>query len=277
MSPQQIQEATHYLLQSTQDFRPRCGIILGTGLAGLAQEIDVHYSISYEDIPHFPVSTVEFHSGKLLFGVLAGQRVVCMQGRFHYYEGYSMPQITFPVRVMKQLGVGTLFVSNAAGGMNPNYRVSDLMVIRDHISFLLPQSPLTGTHYPEFGDRFPDMCDPYDLDLVQKALDIAQQHQIRAHAGVYVGVPGPQLETRAEYRLLRLLGADAVGMSTVPEIIVAHQMGIRCFGLSVVTDMGLPDTLEKADIQKIIAAAMAAEPGMTTIIKNLIASLDQHG
>ncbi|HEV7347280.1 purine-nucleoside phosphorylase [Telluribacter sp.] len=273
MTLQQIQEATDYLKQQTQNYQPDFGIILGTGLGSLAKDIDVAFTISYEHIPYFPVSTVEFHSGKLLFGTLSGKKVVCMQGRFHYYEGYTMQQVTFPVRVMKLLGIHTLFVSNAAGGMNPAFEVSDLMVINDHISFFLPQNPLTGPNLDTLGDRFPDMCDPYDLKLVEKALQIASQHGIKAHAGVYASVPGPQLETRAEYRLLRQLGADAVGMSTVPEIIVAHQMRLTCFGLSVITDMGIPENLEKADIQKIIAAAMKAEPGMTKIIKELLNSL----
>ncbi|GAB3181994.1 purine-nucleoside phosphorylase [Telluribacter humicola] len=273
MTLQQIQEATEYLKQQTHNYAPDFGIILGTGLGSLANDIEVAFTILYEDIPHFPVSTVEFHKGKLIFGTLSGKRVVCMQGRFHYYEGYTMQQVTFPVRVMKLLGVHTLFVSNAAGGMNPAYEVSDLMIINDHISFFLPHNPLIGPNLDTLGDRFPDMCDPYDLALVEKALEIAQQHGIEAHAGVYASVPGPQLETRAEYRLLRQVGADAVGMSTVPEVIVARQMNMTCFGLSVITDMGIPETLEKANIQKIIAAAMKAEPGMTTIIKELLNSL----
>jgi purine-nucleoside phosphorylase len=273
MTVEQILETTRYLQDQTGAFAPEAGIILGTGLGSLANDMDIAYTIPYDQIPHFPVSTVEFHSGKLLFGTLSGRKVVCMQGRFHFYEGYSMQQVTFPVRVMKQLGIHTLIVSNAAGGLNPAYEVSDLMIINDHISFFLPQNPLTGRHESTFGDRFPDMCDPYDPGLVEKAQDIATQHGITAHTGVYVSVPGPQLETRAEYRLLRQLGADAVGMSTVPEVIVAHQMNITCFGLSVITDMGLPESLERADIERIIAAAMRAEPAMTTIIKELLRSL----
>lgn len=273
MTIHQIEEAVTYLRQETEDFKPEFGIILGTGLGSLANDINVDYTISYTDIPHFPVSTVEFHSGKLFFGTLSGKKVICMQGRFHYYEGYSMQQVTFPVRIMKVMGVHTLMVSNAAGGMNPAYEISDLMIINDHISFFLPQNPLVGRNLDELGDRFPDMCDPYDLTLVEQALDIARENQIQAHAGVYASVPGPQLETRAEYRLLRQVGADAVGMSTVPEIIVARQMNMRCFGLSVITDMGIPETLEKSDIRKIIDAAMKAEPGMTLIIKSLLEKL----
>ncbi|TDB64464.1 purine-nucleoside phosphorylase [Arundinibacter roseus] len=270
----QMVEATNFLNQQTATFQPEIGIILGTGLGSLVHDINVEYTISYTEIPHFPISTVEFHSGKLFFGTLAGKRVICMQGRFHFYEGYHMQQVTFPVRVMKLLGVHTLLVSNAAGGMNPDFAISDLMVIQDHISFFLPGNPLIGKNFDEFGDRFPDMCDPYDLELVESARKIAVKHGIKLHTGVYVSVPGPQLETRAEYRLLRMMGGDAVGMSTVPEVIAARQMNIRCFGLSVITDMGIPETLEKADIVKIIDAAMKAEPHMTQLIKDLIENMD---
>jgi purine-nucleoside phosphorylase len=273
MTIHQIEEAATYLTQQTEGFQPEFGIILGTGLGSLANDIAVEYTISYADIPHFPVSTVEFHSGKLFFGTLSGKKVMCMQGRFHYYEGYTMQQVTFPVRIMKVLGVSTLLVSNASGGMNPQYKISDLMIINDHISFFLPHNPLIGKNLDELGDRFPDMCDPYDLNLVARALEIAREHHIPAHAGVYASVPGPQLETRSEYRMLRMVGADAVGMSTVPEVMVARQMQMRCFGLSVITDLGFPETLEKADIVKIIDAAMKAEPGMTLIIKKLLAEL----
>jgi purine-nucleoside phosphorylase len=274
MTLEQIQAAASYLKTVTSHFLPEVGIILGTGLGSLAEDISADFVVSYTDIPHFPISTVETHSGKLIFGKLSGKKVVCMQGRFHYYEGYSMQQVAFPVRVMKVLGVSTLFVSNAAGGMNPGYQVSDLMIIKDHISQLLPTNPLIGKNIDELGDRFPDMCDPYDLDLVAKALAIAQKHEIKTHAGTYISVPGPQLETRAEYRMLRLLGGDAVGMSTVPEIIAARQMNMRCFGLSVITDMGIPETLQKANIAKIIAAAFKAEPQMTLLIKELLKDLD---
>ena len=271
----QIQETAAFLQHHIKDFKPEIGIILGTGLGSLVNDIAVEHEISYADIPNFPVATVEFHSGKLFFGELSGKKVVCMQGRFHHYEGYTMPQVVFPVRVMKLLGVHTLMVSNAAGGMNDLYKLSDLMVIRDHISLFLPQNPLTGPNLDELGDRFPDMCDPYDPALVSMALGIARENNIAAHAGVYVSVPGPHLETRAEYRMLRMLGADAVGMSTVPEILAARQMNMRCFGLSVITDMGIPEKLEKADIAKIIAAAQKAEPSMTLIIKEMITQLKQ--
>ncbi len=194
MNLHQIEESATFLKQTIGDFEPEIGIILGTGLGALVNDIEVAFTISYSDIPHFPVSTVEFHSGKLFFGTLSGRKVMCMQGRFHYYEGYSMQQVVYPVRVMKVLGVNTLLVSNAAGGMNPSYAMSDLMIIRDHISFLMPGNPLIGKNLDEMGDRFPDMCDPYDPDLVSKALTIAQAHGIPVQSGVYIGVTGPQLE-----------------------------------------------------------------------------------
>jgi purine-nucleoside phosphorylase len=272
MSFDHIQRAAHFLEEFSEHFNPEYGIILGTGLGSLVNEIDIAFSLSYKAIPHFPVSTVESHSGRLIFGRLSGKKVICMQGRFHYYEGYSMQEVVFPVRVIKQLGVHTLLVSNACGSLNPAYKVSDLMVINDHVSLFLPTNPLIGTHIPEFGDRFPDMSDVYDQALVQKALSIAEANNITAHTGVYVSVSGPQLETRAEYRILRQIGADVVGMSTVPEVIAARQMNIRCFGLSVITDLGIPELLEKAEIEKIIAAAQKAEPGMTLIFKELLAN-----
>jgi purine-nucleoside phosphorylase len=270
MIPVDLQETQDYLQSVIGDFKPEIGIILGTGLGSFAREISPLHTIPYHQIPHFPVSTVESHSGRLLLGTIAGKKVVCMEGRFHYYEGYSMKQVTYPVRVMAQLGIHTLLVSNASGGLNPDFQESDIMIIEDHISLFLPASPLTGKHYPAFGDRFPDMCDPYDLSLIAQARQIAAAHNIVVKTGVYVSVPGPQLETRAEYRFLRLAGADAVGMSTVPEIIAAHQAGIRCFGLSVITDMGLPETLKKSDFSHIIANAKKAEPSVTVIFKELI-------
>ncbi|MCE7039479.1 purine-nucleoside phosphorylase [Dyadobacter sp. CY312] len=270
---EQIETASQYIKDKTGQFKPEFGIILGTGLGALVKDIDISFSISYSDIPGFPVSTVESHSGKLIFGELSGKRVVCMQGRFHYYEGYTMQQVVFPVRVMKWLGIHTLLVSNACGSLNPEYKISDLMIIKDHISLFLPQNPLTGQHFPEFGDRFPDMSEVYDNILVERAADIAKANSITTHTGVYVSVTGPQLETRSEYRILRQLGGDVVGMSTVPEVIAARQMNMRCFGLSVITDIGIPETLEKAELSKIIAAAQAAEPGMTLIMKELLTYL----
>ncbi len=273
MTYDQILETSDFLKNLTNNFVPEIGIILGTGLGSLVDDIDVEHEVSYADIPNFPEATVEFHSGKLFLGILSGKKVICMQGRFHYYEGYTMQQVAFPVRVMKLLGVHTLMVSNAAGGMNDLYKLSDLMIIKDHISLFLPLNPLTGPNLDELGDRFPDMCDPYDPALVTMALGIAREKGLSVHAGVYVSVPGPHLETRAEYRMLRMLGADAVGMSTVPEILAARQMNMRCFGMSVITDMGIPEKLEKADIVKIIAAAKKAEPNMTLIIKEMISQL----
>jgi purine-nucleoside phosphorylase len=267
-----INEATAYIQSKIEDFKPQFGIILGTGLGKLASEIEIFYSLDYKDIPHFPISTVESHTGKLLFGKLQGKNVACMQGRFHHYEGYTMKQVTFPVRVMKLLGIERLFVSNASGGMNPMYEESDLMIIEDHISLFLPENPLVGANI--MGERFPDMSEPYDLEMIEKALLIATQNGIEGvHSGTYVSVTGPQLETKAEYRLLRNLGADAVGMSTVPEVMVARQMGIPVFGISVITDMCIPETLKKAAIENILANAFKAEPNMTLIIKELIGSL----
>ncbi len=270
MSLPQLQEAVAFIQQKTKEFIPQAGIILGTGLGALVQDIDIDFSLAYEDIPHFPLSTVEFHKGRLIFGTLAGKKIVCMQGRFHYYEGYSLQQVTFPVRVMKLLGIQQLIVSNAAGGLNPAYQVSDLMIINDHISQFLPENPLRGNNWATLGDRFPDMSEPYAPDLIEKALQIAQANGIRAHAGVYVSVTGPQLETKAEYRMLRWLGADAVGMSTVPEVMVARHMDLPVFGISVITDMCIPEQLEKAEIQKILAAAYKAEPDMTFMIKEML-------
>lgn len=267
-----INEATAYIQSKIEDFKPQFGIILGTGLGKLTTEIDIEYTLNYEDIPHFPIATVEFHTGKLLFGKLNGKNVVCMQGRFHYYEGYSMKQVTFPVRVMKMLGIERLFVSNASGGMNPMYKESDLMIIEDHIALFLPENPLVGKNI--MGDRFPDMSEPYDLEMIEKAKMIATQNGIEGvHSGTYVSVTGPNLETKAEYKLLRMLGADTVGMSTVPEVIVARQMDLPVFGISVITDMCIPETLKKAEIENILVAAFKAEPNMTLIIRELIGSL----
>jgi purine-nucleoside phosphorylase len=248
------------------------GIILGTGLGGLVKEIEVKHQIDYEDLPHFPVSTVESHHGKLIFGTLNGKNVVAMQGRFHYYEGYSMQQITYPVRVMKFLGVETLLVSNACGGMNPDYRRGDVMIMVDHIN-MLGDNPLIGRNEDELGPRFPDMSEPYSLELIELAEKIALENQIKVQKGVYIAVPGPNLETRAEYRFLRATGADVVGMSTIPENIVANHMGMKVLGISIVTDECFPDTLKPVNVEEIIATAMQAEPKMTLIMKELIKRL----
>jgi purine-nucleoside phosphorylase len=238
----------------------------------LAEEIDAESIIPYDEIPDFPVPTVESHSGRLLLGHLSGQPVVAMQGRFHRYEGYSLQQVTFPVRVMRELGAEILIVSNACGGMNPLWDVGDLMLIADHIN-LLGDNPLIGPNLDEWGPRFPDMSEPYDLELQRIAIDVAMNEQIVLRRGVYVAVPGPSLETRAEYRFLRMIGADVVGMSTVPEVIVALHGGMKVFGVSIITDSCLPDALEPASVEEIIRVASEAEPRLTLLIENVVARL----
>ena len=267
----QIKEAVSFI-KKKNGFAPSVGIILGTGLGGLVKEIDIRDEIDYKDIPHFPLSTVESHQGKLIFGRIGNKQVVAMQGRFHYYEGYTMQQITFPVRVMGELGVKTLLISNAAGGMNIHFQKGDLMLIDDHIN-LQGTNPLIGQNLDEYGPRFPDMSEPYSKRLILLAEEIALEHQIKVQRGVFVAVPGPSLETRAEYRFLRATGADAVGMSTVPEDIVAVQMGMEVFGISVITDECFPDALEPVDVSEIIAVAKYTEPKLTLIMKELIERL----
>src|SRR3989339_532228 len=242
------------------------GIVLGTGLGGLVREIEVEHEIEYGDLPHFPLSTVESHQGKLIFGKINGKNVVAMQGRFHYYEGYTMRQITYPIRVMKFLGVKTLLVSNACGGMNPIYRRGDVMI-------MLGDNPLIGKNEDELGPRFPDMSEPYNLELIKLAEEVALENKIKVQKGVYVAVPGPNLETKAEYRFLRNIGADVVGMSTIPENIVANHMGMKVLGFSIITDECFPETLRAVDVQEIIATAMGAEPKMTLIMKEVIKKL----
>lgn len=266
---QQLHESTAYIKRVTGDFAPEFGIILGTGLGALVNELEVAHSLPYAEIPNFPVSTVESHSGILIFGHLAGRRVVVMQGRFHFYEGYSMEQVVFPVRVMKLLGVKKLFVSNAAGGLNPAFNTSDLMIISDHIN-LQPSNPLIGKNMDELGPRFPDMSDTYDEQMVRQAMVIAEDAGFTVQEGVYASVPGPMLETPAEYRYLSIIGADAVGMSTVPEVIAARHMGLPVFAVSVITDMGTPDRIKKVILADILEAAAIAEPRMTLLIKELV-------
>jgi purine-nucleoside phosphorylase len=249
---------------------PHAGIILGTGLGSLAEQIDVAASLDYESIPNFPRSTAVSHRGRLVCGRLEGVPVVAMEGRFHQYEGYSLKQITLPVRVMKALGAKLLMVSQAVGGMNPHYRPGDVMIIDDHIN-LLGDNPLVGINDDRLGPRFPDMSAPYDPALIDKGLEIARRENFVVHRGVMVAVTGPNLETRAEYRFLRQIGADVVGMSTVPEVIVAVHAGLRVFGLSVVTDMCFPDVLKPADIETIIAIANAAEPKLRTLVCGVLA------
>ena len=256
-------------IRSKWDRTPKAGIILGTGLGGLVQRMQQEAAIEYGDVPHFLKSTVVSHRGRLVCGQLEGVPVIAMEGRFHMYEGYSLQEITFPVRVMKALGAEVLVVSNACGGMNPYYRCGDIMVIEDHIN-LLGDNPLIGINDDRLGPRFPDMCHPYDLDLIDRALEVARVENISAHKGVFVAVPGPNLETRAEYRFLRMIGADVVGMSTVPEVIVAVHCGLRVVGFSVITDMCFPDALEVADVPKIIAVANAAEPRLCALVEGVL-------
>ncbi|MBM2840394.1 MAG: punA [Bacteroidetes bacterium] len=267
----QIDAAIGFLRTKTK-LQPSIGIILGTGLGGLAKEIKAEVVVDYGDIPHFPISTVESHHGKLIFGTLAGKSVVAMQGRFHYYEGYALQQVTFPVRVMKFLGVRNLLISNAAGGMNPQFSRGTIMIITDHIN-LIGGNPLIGPNDDELGPRFPDMSEPYSKKLIALADQVALDMKIRTERGVFVAVPGPNLETRAEYRFLRSIGADAVGMSTVPENIVANHMGLQVLGFSIITDECFPDSLQPADVKEIIAVAAKTEPRLTAIMKGVVEKL----
>lgn len=269
---QNIQLTTEYIRRKIGDFVPDYGIILGTGLGGLVNEIDAVHNLMYSNIPNFPISTVEFHSGKLIFGTLNGRSIVAMQGRLHYYEGYDMTQISFPVRVMKMLGIKCLVVSNASGALNPAYKKGDLMIINDHIN-LLPDNPLRGRNDDSLGPRFPDMSQPYNKEMIAAGMKIAHENNINCHQGVYVSVSGPNLETRAEYRYLRIIGGDAVGMSTVPEVIVANHLGLPVFAISVLTDEGFPEDLQPVSVAEIIRIATEAEPNMTLILKELIATL----
>ncbi|MDR3012433.1 MAG: purine-nucleoside phosphorylase [Chitinispirillales bacterium] len=266
-----IQESKAFI-ESKTSIKPKYGIILGTGLGRLADSIGKETVIPYEEIPHFPLSTVETHAGKLILGTIAGKSVVAMQGRFHYYEGYDMQQIAFPVRVMKFLGVETLIVSNACGGINPLFPPGTIMAITDHIN-LLPGNPLIGANDPRIGIRFPDMCEPYSDELIELAVKVAMENKIRLERGVYSAMTGPMLETRAEYRMLKILGADVIGMSTVPEVIAAVHAGIKVLGFSVITDSCLPDALEPCDIKKIIAVADKAEPVLVKLIEKVLQAM----
>lgn len=264
---ERIQETAAFL-KDKMHTRPETAIILGTGLGSLVNEIEDKYEISYETIPHFPVSTVEGHSGKLIFGKLGKKDILAMQGRFHFYEGYAMTEVTFPIRVMKELGIKTLFVSNAAGGMNPDFEIGDLMIITDHINFF-PEHPLRGKNIP-YGPRFPDMSEAYNKELIRKADEIAAEKGIKVQRGIYIGTQGPTYETPAEYKMFRILGADAVGMSTVPEVIVANHCGIRVFGMSVITDLGVEGKIVEVTHEEVQKAADKAQPLMTTIMRELI-------
>ncbi len=265
---EQFKESVDYILSKT-NVKPSVGIVLGTGLGGLVKEIEVENEISYADIPNFPVSTVESHSGKLIFGKLGGKNVVAMQGRFHYYEGYDFKQVTYPIRVMKLLGIEKLFVSNASGGVNPDFIVGEIMILNDHINFF-PGNPLIGKNFDELGPRFPDMSEPYCPDMIRIAKDIAKENDIRIAEGTYLGLTGPTLETPAEYKFVRTIGADAVGMSTVPEVIVARHMEIPVFAISIITDLGVPGKIKKVSLEEVIEVASRQEPKMTLILKELI-------
>jgi len=267
----QVEAATHAIRARWQG-QPKVGIILGTGLGGLVEEMTAEATIPYGDIPHFPESTVPSHAGRLVCGQLAGKTVVAMEGRFHFYEGYSLKQITLPVRVFQALGCDTLLVSNACGGMNPQFAKGDLMVIEDHIN-LMGDNPLIGPNDDRLGVRFPDMCRPYDRELIARARRIALEEKIVCHQGVFVAVPGPNLETRAEYRFLRAIGADVVGMSTVPEVIVGVHAGLRILGLSIVTDICLPDALEPVKLEDVIAVANAAEKKLRVLVRRVVQEL----
>lgn len=269
MNPIQFNDTLNYI-RKQYNGNPTVGIVLGTGMGKLADVIEVEKTLAYNFIPHFPISTVESHFGKLIFGKIAGKQVVAMQGRLHYYEGYEMQQLTYPIRIMKMLGVQTLFLSNAAGAINLDYKKGSLMIIDDHIN-LLPENPLRGPNLEDLGPRFPDMSAPYDPGLIQLAEKIAAEEKIPVHKGVYVSVQGPNLETRAEYRFLRTIGSDVVGMSTVPEVIVARHMDMRVFAMSLITDECDPNNLHPVALEDILAVAHATEPKLTTIMQRLIA------
>ena len=264
---EKIQETANWL-RAKMPSRPTTAIVLGTGLGRLAEEIAITMAIDYKDIPNFPVSTVEGHTGRLIFGTLGDRDIMAMQGRFHYYEGYSMKEGTFPVRVMYELGIKTLFVSNAAGGMNPSFKIGDLMIITDHINFF-PEHPLHGPNFPT-GPRFPDMHEPYDHELIRLADAIAEEKGIQVQHGVYVGTQGPTFETPAESRMYRIIGGDAVGMSTVPEVIVARHCGIRVFGVSIITDLGIEGKIEEVSHEEVQKAANAVQPLMADIMREML-------
>lgn len=268
---QKLEQTVQYLKNKTQ-CNPKVGIILGSGLGLLVNDIKVSHSIAYEEIPNFPISTVKGHGGKLLFGTIQGVEVIMLSGRFHYYEGYTMQEVTFPVRVMRHLGAQWLMVSNAAGAMNKDYRVGDLVIINDHIN-LFPEHPLRGKNDDNIGTRFPDMTEPYNIDAIAKAKTIAKAHNIKVHEGVYIGLQGPTFETRAEYKWLHIIGGDVVGMSTVPEVIVAIHAGMKVFGMSVVTDLGIREDMNVITHEEVLEAANIAAPKMAQIFKELLGLL----
>ncbi len=257
-------------IQSMTHYQPDYGVILGSGLGDFRHDVEVEFTLPYGEIPNFPVSTVEGHQGALLFGTVGGKKVVVMQGRFHYYEGYSMEEVTFPIRVMKYMGVNKLIVSNASGGVNPDFKVGDVMLITDHIN-MMPEHPLRGKNDERFGPRFVNMSEPYSRKMLAKAKDIAQKNNIEIKEGIYLGLQGPTYETLAEYRMVKILGADCVGMSTVPEIIVARHMDMETFGVSVITDMGDAENIDEVNHEEVLKAAKSAEPHVRFLVKTLIA------
>jgi purine-nucleoside phosphorylase len=267
---EKIKNTASFIRNNIQE-EPEIGVILGTGLGGMVKDIDIKHTIDYESIPDFPVSTVEGHHGRLIFGTLGNKKIVAMQGRFHYYEGYNMQQVTYPVRVMKLLGIKTLIVSNASGGVNPDFEVGDIMIMNDHIN-LLP-NPLIGKNIDELGNRIVDMSEPYDLKLIEKAEKIANDNNIKVQKGCYVATSGPTLETPKEYQYFRIIGGDAVGMSTVPEVIAARHMDIPCFAVSIITDLGVPGKIEKISHEIVQKAAEKVEPKMTMLIEKLISTI----
>jgi purine-nucleoside phosphorylase len=267
---EQVQETVSYI-QSITNFTPEYGVILGSGLGSFTDDIQVEFTLPYTSIPNFPVSTVEGHKGALVFGTIGSKKVVAMQGRFHFYEGYSMKEVTFPVRVMKYLGVDKLIVSNASGGVNDAYKVGSIVLIKDHIN-MLPEHPLHGKNEDRFGPRFLNMSEPYSMNMIAKVKEIAKKLAIEIHDGVYMGLQGPTFETISEYRMVKILGADCVGMSTVPEVIVARHMNMETFGISVITDMGNEDNIVTVSHKEVLEAARKAEPQVRTLIKELIQS-----
>lgn len=266
-----INQTASYIRDKT-DFTPEFGIVLGSGLGGLVNEIEILHALPYTSIPNFPVSTVKGHGGKLILGMLGGKKVIALQGRFHFYEGYTMQEVTFPIRVFQALGIKKLLLSNAAGGMNPNFQVGDIVFINDHIN-LMPSNPLIGKNHDELGPRFPDMSEPYEPQMIAVAKKVADKHKFRSHTGVYAAVSGPCFETPAEYRYIRTIGADLVGMSTVPEVIVARHGGTPCFAVSIVTDLGGFETAQKVSHEEVLEVATAAEKKLTTIIREMLAQL----
>jgi purine-nucleoside phosphorylase len=264
----QVQETVSYIKSKT-NFAPEYGVILGSGLGSFTDDILIEFTLPYSEIPNFPVSTVEGHKGALVFGTIGTKKVVAMQGRFHFYEGYSMKEVTFPVRVMKFLGIEKIIVSNASGGVNPNYKVGSIVIIKDHVN-MMPEHPLHGKNDERFGPRFVNMSEPYSKSMIVKAKELAQNLNIEVQDGIYLGLQGPTFETLSEYRMVKILGADCVGMSTVPEVIVARHMDMECFGISVITDMGDEDNIEEVNHEEVLKAAVKAEPFVRKLIKELI-------